>query len=351
MLRAVKLQGIQMADETAPSNPKLPIVTVVPAAADAPPSERREFSELRKEVVEARNLIIKTDNLLKNMHAELKRVGDRQEEFARRRFFSSAVAYVLFALLAALGAFSVAKTDSAREREQSAAAESKARELQQKYEALQHNDLARSEASEKAARVFDQLASEKEGAGLSQAMANALRVDRKLLSALETKALDDRVATLKTQVAQAALERGNAAVRRNEHKAVSVDYGRYLDLVGSTNDPQIYFHLGYSRAQLQEFGAAIDPLEKFLKAQSQGKLAQSAGYWLGMAYESTGASAKAVDAYQKAVALFPGSELAPVLRNRLRKLTGAPAPQGAAPQPAGGVPSKPAPVLSPPQAR
>ena len=331
-----------MADETSPSSPKLPVVTVVPAA-DGPPSERREFAELRREVVEARNLIIKTDNLLKNMHAELKRMGDRQEEFSRRRFFSSATAYVLFALLAALGAFSLARTDSSREREQSAASEARAREVQQKYEALQHAGLAKSEASEKAARAFDQLASEKEGAGLSQAMSNALRVERKLLSALEAKALDDRVATLKTQVAQAALERGNAAVRRAEHKAVSTDYGRYLELVGTTNDPQIYFHLGYSRAQLQEFAAAIDPLERFLKVQSQGKLAQSAGYWLGLAYESTGAVAKATDAYQKAATLFPGSELAPVIRNRLRKLTGAgPPPQGA-PQPAGGGPGKPAP--------
>ena len=337
-----------MADETAPSSPKLPVVTVVPAAADAPPSERREFAELRKEVVEARNLIIKTDNLLKNMHGELKRMGDRQEEFSRRRFFSSAVAYVLFALLAALGAFSVAQTNSSREREQSASAEKSAHELQQKLEALQHTDLVKSEASEKAARIFDQLGSEKEGAGLSQAMANALRVDRKQLSALESKALDDRVSTLKNQVAQAALERGNAAVRRNEHRAVSVEYGRYLDLVGSTNDPQFYFHLGYSRSQIPEFAAAIDPLERFLKAQPQGRAAQSAGYWLGLAYESTGAVAKATDAYQKAVALFPGSELAPLIRNKLRRLTGAPASQGAAPQPTGGAQAKPIPQLNPP---
>jgi TolA-binding protein len=331
-----------MADETTSSpasgTTKNPAVVVQTSAGDAPPSERREFSELRKEVVEARNLIIKTDNLLKNMHAELKRMGERQEEFARRRFFSSATAYVLFVVLAGVGAFTVARSDSAREREASAAAESRSRELQQKLEQVQKAEQVRKEASDKASRVFDQLSSEKEGPGLSQAMSNAVRMERGQLSPLESKALDERVATLKTAVAQGALDRGNQAVRRGDHKAVSTEYGRYLDMVGSTNDPQIYFHLGYSRAQLKEFQTAIDPLEKFLKAQSQGKLAQSAGYWLGLAYEETGASAKAADAYTKAVSLFPGSELAPLIRNRMRKLP----PPGTAPAQAPAAPAKPA---------
>jgi TolA-binding protein len=325
-----------MAEETSSS-------TKPPAApsTDAPPETRRDYSELRKEVVEARNLIIKTDNLLKNMHAELKRVGERQEEFARRRLFSSATAYVIFALLAAVGAFSVARTDSAREREQSTASDAKAHELQQKLDAALRGEQVRREASEKAARVFDQLASEKEGPGLSQAMANALRMDHAQLSPLEAKALEDRVATLKAQVAQGALERGNAAYRHLDHKAVSIEYGRYLDLVGTTNDPQLYFHLGYSRAQLKEFAGAIDPLEKFLKVQSQGKLAQSAGYWLGFAYEETGAPAKATDAYQKALALFPGSEVAPVIRGRLRRLSQSAAAPQAAPAPAAPAPAAP----------
>ena len=146
-----------------------------------------------------------------------------------------------------------------------------------------------------------------------------------------------RVAAMKTAVAQGALDRGTQAVRRGDNKAVSTEYGRYLDMVGSTNDPQLYFHLGYSRAQLKEFATAIDPLERFLKVQSQGKLAQAAGYWLGLAYEETNASAKAAEAYGRAVALFPGSELAPMIRNRMRKLPAA----GAAPALPAGAPPKP----------
>ena len=40
------------------------------------------LDDIRREVIESRNLVIKTDNLLKNLHAELKVVGKRQEEMA-----------------------------------------------------------------------------------------------------------------------------------------------------------------------------------------------------------------------------------------------------------------------------
>ena len=68
------------------------------------------------------------------------------------------------------------------------------------------------------------------------------------------------------------------------------------------------------------------------------RLAQSAGYWLGYSYEEGNNPAKAIDAYTKALALFPGSELAPLLRSRLRKLA-----PGATPAP----PPAPAPALAP----
>jgi len=67
-------------------------------AADS--ASEGELSLLRKEVIEARNLVIKTDNLLKNMHAEIKKMGARQDEFAKRRFWSSGTAYVCISVIA-----------------------------------------------------------------------------------------------------------------------------------------------------------------------------------------------------------------------------------------------------------
>ena len=69
--------------------------------------DSKELSEIRKEVIEARNLVIKTDNLLKNLHAEVKAIGKRHEDFQKRQCVSSGVAYVLFAALCVAGAVGV----------------------------------------------------------------------------------------------------------------------------------------------------------------------------------------------------------------------------------------------------
>ena len=328
-----------MADDSHPPKSAGPAVSVQTSASASdlvpPATEKRELTELRKEVVEARNLIIKTDNLLKNMHGELKRMGDRQEEFARRRFFSSAVAYVLFAVISLVAAFSAAHTLQAAKQEEADAAAARAASLTKQAQADAAKWEGRREASEKAAKIYEQLGAEKEGPGLTQAMANALRADHSQLSALEAKALEDRVATLRQQVTQAALDRGDQAVRRGDNKAVSTELGHYLELAGPSNDPQLYYHLGFARFQLKDFAGAVDPLEHFLKLQPQGKLAQAVGFWLGVSYEETNAPAKATDAYQRAVSLFPGSELAPTIRQKIRKIAQAQAaaPAAAAPAP------------------
>src|SRR5215472_6436715 len=80
----------------------------------------RELSEIRREVIESRNLVIKTDNLLKNLHAELKLVGKRQEDFQKRQWMSSAAAYLVFAVLAVVGSAlisSARNSSAAREKE------------------------------------------------------------------------------------------------------------------------------------------------------------------------------------------------------------------------------------------
>src|SRR3954470_18513345 len=64
----------------------------------------KSLDDIRREVIEARNLVIKTDNLLKNLHAELKGVGKRQEDFQKHLWISSAAAYVLFLVLVVVGA-------------------------------------------------------------------------------------------------------------------------------------------------------------------------------------------------------------------------------------------------------
>jgi TolA-binding protein len=318
-----------------------------PPAADSPSPGAGELASLRKEVLEARNLIIKTDNLLKNLHAEVKKLGDKHEEQENRHWMTSVTAYIVFALMAGIGAIAYARAEVRTARDEASANEARAAALQKDAEKVKSGAEVRRDASEKALRVYELLGSEKEGPGLNQAMAQALHLDRSQISALESKAIDDRAAGLKAKMAEAALASGTAAFRRQDWRGVSDQLGRYVELEPHVTDSQVWYHLGSARIQTKEFQGAVVPLENFLKSAGTTKTAQYAGLLLGQACEEINNTTRAKEVYDRALNLYPGSEFAPMIRNRLRRLSGntgalaplaptpppAPAPAPAAPKP------------------
>jgi TolA-binding protein len=261
--------------------------------------------------------------------------------FESRHWMTSIVAYLIFTILLGLGAYSLARAEIRVAREEASANESKVHQLSQDLEKLRAGETSKREASEKAARVYDLLGTEKEGPGLNQAMSQAVHLDRTLVSPLESKAIDDRAAGMKGRMAQAALDRGNGAFRRSEWAAAAQELSRYLELEPKAEDNVVYFRLGNALTQVKEFAKAIPPLETFLKNTGGTKTAQYAGFLLGTAYEETGKADKARAAYERAASLYPGSEFAPMIRNRIRHLNaaanGAP---GTTTAPAGADPSQ-----------
>ncbi len=62
-----------------------------------------EIRELRREVIESRGLVIKTNNLTNALAADLKSIAKRQAGYERRISWNSASAYVVFVLVVLLG--------------------------------------------------------------------------------------------------------------------------------------------------------------------------------------------------------------------------------------------------------
>ena len=315
-----------MPEET--SSPRIPASEPPPASHDT-----ADMVQLRKEVIETRNLIIKTDNLLKNLHAELKQMGRKHDEQEKRHWMTSVAAYIAFAVLAGAGAIAYARAEVRTARDEAQANEARAAGLQKDAERIKSADQIRRDASDKAARVYDLLGTEREGPGLNQAMAQAIHLDRSQISTLEAKAIDDRAAGMKQKIAESALAAGSRAFRQQDWKGVSEQLGRYVELEPRVTDAQVWYHLGSARIQIKEWQGAIAPLESFLKNTGGTKTAQYAGLLLGQAYEETNNPQKAKEAYERAERLYPGSDFAPMIRNRLRRIAGASAPIGAPPAP------------------
>jgi len=162
-------------------------------------------------------------------------------------------------------------------------------------------------------------------------MSQAVHLDRQLVSSLESKAIDDRAAGMKGRMAQAALDRGNRAFRQNDWGTAAQELTRYLELESKPEDNVVYFRLGNALTQTKDFAKAIAPLETFLKNTGGTKTAQYAGFLLGTAYEETGKADKARAAYERAASLYPCSEFAPLIRNKLRHLSSAAGTTGTTP--------------------
>ena len=317
----------------------------VPPVVEHQPAAECDLSDLRREVIESRNLVIKTDNLLKNLHAELKQMGRKQELFEKRHMMTSVAAYFLFAAIATLGAFTFARSEIRGAREESATNEGKAKQLTQELETTRRLDAARREASEKAARAYDLLGSEKEGPGQTLAMDQAMHLDRQLITRLEAKALDDRAAGMRAKMAQSALERGNAAFRRNDWATTAQELTRYTELEPKVEEPMVWFRLGNALTQAKEHQRAIPALENFIKSTGSTKTAQYAGYLLGTDYEETGNADKAQKAYERALALYPSGEFSSLIRGRLKRLASQRASAQVTPAPS--APSAAAQVATP----
>ncbi len=295
----------------------------------------RELVELRREVLEARNLVIKSDNLLRGLHGEVKAFGKRQEDAERRSFASSAVAYACFALLCALGAafaargwIDSARDDAAQAQRQAASAAASAARLQSEAE-------ARQAASEAAARVYAKIG---DASGRLEAIAALGKLDRKLLSPLESKALDDRAGEARQEAAAAALERGRTAFRRSDFRSAATELGRYFQIADPAGaDVLASFDLGVSLWQQRDFAPAAAQLSRFMALGKGLKNRDYAALLLGESLEGAGQGAQAVDVYRNGLAEHSQSEFAPQMRHRLYKLEHEAPPSGtakAAPAPA-----------------
>ncbi|HUB07568.1 MAG TPA: hypothetical protein VMB50_11230 [Myxococcales bacterium] len=301
----------------------------VRAVGALPGGAERELAELRREVLEARNLVIKSDNLLRGLHAEVKAFGKRQEEAERRSVFSSAVAYACFALLCALGATAAARGWVASARDDAAQSERQAAAAEASAASLKTEVRAREAASEAAARAYAQIAGD--SAGRLDGIAALGKLDRKLLTPLEARALDDRASEARQQAAASALDRGRTAFRRNDFKTAAAELGRYFQSADpAAADVLASLDLGVSLWQEREFEPAAAQLSRFLALGKGLKNRDYAALLLGESLEGAGRPAQAEDVYKSGLAEHAESEFAPQMRHRLYKLEHQGPPSGTA---------------------
>lgn len=311
--------------------------------AEHKPEVEKELGEIRKEVIEARNLVIKTDNLLKNLHAELKLVGKRQEDFQKRSYISSGVAYALFALLcigAAVGISSASSSSATGERER---LEKTVAELTTQLEKQRGEMNASQNAQRSAAEVY-KLMTTLPGDERLKGIDALVKLDTSRLSSLEKQALNDRAELLRREVGGAAFERGKSAFRRNDMPGVVAELTRFLAMnPGQADMLDASFFLGTAYNSLKKHEEAVTLLSRFVEGDKKSKTRDYAMLLLAQSLQETGQLQKGADLIRDAIGTYPNSEFQSQMRGRLATIKRAMNPQpaaDAAPATAGATPGQ-----------
>ena len=277
----------------------------------------KELSEIKREVVESRNLVIKTDNLLKNLHAELKTVAKQGEDAARKTWFASAAAYVIFAGLCIAGAVLVSSASTRSSEAERERLSRQVTELTAQLEVQKTESDATATSQREAAEVY-RMMTNLPGDERLKGIDALLKLDTARLTPLERSALTDRAEVLRKEIGSVAFERGKTAFRRNDMAATVTELTRFMAMNPGEEDAlEASFYLGVAHNQLRQHEEAMPYFDRFLNGNKRAKNRDYAMLLMAHSLERTGQPDKAYELAKTAIETYPGSEFIPQLRNRM----------------------------------
>ncbi|MCL2625375.1 MAG: hypothetical protein FWD46_00965 [Cystobacterineae bacterium] len=283
------------------------------------PDYGKAFEEIKREVIESRNLVIKTDSLLKNLHAELKLLGKQQMDFRKQMWISSAAAYVLFALLCGLGAFAISSIRTASANAELKKAEKVAVEANSQMQEMKQEHQHRETALRQASDVF-RMMSTLQGDERLKGIEALSKLETDKLPMLVKEMLLDKAEQLKQEIRALAFEQGKQAMRRQEFAVAASSLTQFISLSPPENEwVEASLLLGNALVQTRNHSAAVEHLERYVAASKRGRSREFAQALLVQALDATGARNEAAKIAREALDGNPSGEFASNFRNRLSK--------------------------------
>ncbi len=276
-----------------------------------------EIGEIRKEIIESHNLIIKTDNLIKNLSSDLKQIHKKQERYERKYIFNSVTAYIIFVVVIFGGlyvAFDAKTGVVVKEKERI----EKDLELQKAEIVKLQKKISQRSQQDRIAERFLRL--KKEDRNL-----DALKVAESLDS-LQVSPLIDYLVTkeaeeLRLKLAGDTMDAGKAlfnkgllskALREFERAAEIKPPGALL--------AQIHLHRATVLQKLNRTAKAADSFLAAVDADPQSTFADFALFMAATTLETSGDVPRALDGYKRLIEEYTKSKHIHFARRRVEKL-------------------------------
>lgn len=275
------------------------------------------LKDLRREILEARNLVIKADNQVKSLSGELKVITKFLEGERRRRAFSSASAYVLFALLSFGGLYLFFHSKLAD-------LETQTRELEAERQALSL------EAKDRLSRDDQTRAAEEAALGiirtiragdLEKALKDYQELNFAHLTPLEAEILRMEVEKQRNILAREHFDRGEELYRAKQYKRAEEEFSAALAVhKDSARVPEALYYLGMIHYHLGKFPDAIEELERAREEAPKATWGDEALYHIASSYEEMKQLARAKEEYQTYLQKYPRGHYASLAKSKLSYL-------------------------------
>ena len=168
-----------------------------------------ELREIKREIIESRGLVIKTNNLTNALSADIKSIAKRQQTYERRISWNSATAYIVFVVVvfAALKLAWDARVDQIKAETEQRAQDNE--RLRKEAREAQKRDEDRSRAESRAAQFYDLVRAGKRAELVDQWE----QVKKEPLSKAETAMFSDAVERARNDLAGQLYQQGMDKVR------------------------------------------------------------------------------------------------------------------------------------------
>lgn len=284
-------------------------------SSDPSPQEVVEsLKSLRSEIIESRNLTIKTDNLIKNLSSDVRQIGKRQEKYEKRYVFNSVVAYVLFSVLIFAGLYLAFQAQVAREREAVDAAKVRITDLQGRVQELESELERRRDAEEQSYSLVRLLEEGKQ----DQLLTAFPQMRGKLVNRGEIELLRREVDQINEVLAKAAFEEGVKHFTGRRYEAARDSFMKSLGHLQSAHySPDLHSSLGMSLFLLKDYTNAATHLRQALNYTLTKEVRNDTMYALAVALDELGRGGEARTVYEAYVKRFAFDKRAPLSQKRV----------------------------------
>ncbi len=274
-----------------------------------------ELARLREEVINTRNVSIKTDNLIKNLASEVKGITERHTQQEKRSLINSVAAYLIFVVLISLGLYLTFEARLEKHQAELALFEKKEFAFKREIAELKA-ELGRWHQIERELLEFERLVRR---GNKEKAVAKFGSLRRVRFSGL----LEDLIVRFRAEVARDKFDHGLELFKQgsfdkaDEAFMKSLEYNEEPSYLG-----ELLYHQGMSAMRLKDFPRAADLLRRGLSHKHAWRVRADALYHLAYAHDRMGEKRSAANLYHRFFSQYAKHHMVPRARRRYKQLKG-----------------------------